>query len=96
MLVRRVRPPPPAPRVKSRSHKGFWIFLLCSGFSRVKFYSFRVFLSRKSAIIFKIISHDNSHAKRPRIYPDLVLHALRVFSFRIAAAYAFGATICKP
>nr|DAQ66243.1 MAG TPA: hypothetical protein [Caudoviricetes sp.] len=26
MLVRRVRPPPPAPRVKSRSHKGFWIF----------------------------------------------------------------------
>lgn len=82
MLVRRVRPPPPAPRVKSRSHKGFWIFLLYSGFSRVKIYSFRVRLSRISAIIFKIISHENSHEKRPGICPTSF--------FMLCAFSAFG------
>lgn len=88
MLVRRVRPPPPAPRVKSRSHKGFWIFLLYSGFSRVKIYSFRVRLSRISAIIFKIISHENSHEKRPGICPTSF--------FMLCAFSAFGWLLRMP
>ena len=55
-------------------------FLLCSSFSCVKFCSFRVLLSHKSATIFKIISHDNSHAKRSRIYPPTSLFMLGAFS----------------